>query len=149
MIFTIFTTYLYAKLYKNIEKKQFKSNTKLNVFTGIFLAYLIPFITSSTLNLQGGDLNYIVTLPENNFLKKATPGAIHDLDRVNRAYNKIKGESFEKYAGGGESIANVLKKYFKKKKLVLIIISRQTTFFLLLWNHFLNTTYHTNLKNQA
>ena len=56
--------------------------------------------------------SYIVTLPENNFLKKATPGAIHDLDRVNRAYNNIKGESFEKYAGGGESISNVLKKYF-------------------------------------
>lgn len=112
VLISISLTFLYIKLYKKIENKEFKSNIKINIITGLFLVYFIPFVTSSTLNLQGGDLNYIVTLPENNFLKKATPGAIHDLDRVNRAYNNIKGESFEKYAGGGESISNVLKKYF-------------------------------------
>lgn len=112
VLISISLTFLYIKLYKKIENKEFKSNIKINIITGLFLVYFIPFVTSSTINLQGGDLNYIVTLPENNFLKKATPGAIHDLDRVNRAYNNIKGESFEKYAGGGESISNVLKKYF-------------------------------------
>ena len=101
VLISISLTFLYIKLYKKIENKEFKSNIKINIITGLFLVYFIPFVTSSTLNLQGGDLNYIVTLPENNFLKKATPGAIHDLDRVNRAYNNIKGESFEKYAGGG------------------------------------------------
>ena len=101
VLISISLTFLYIKLYKKIENKEFKSNIKINIITGLFLVYFIPFVTSSTLNLQGGDLNYMVTLPENNFLKKATPGAIHDLDRVNRAYNNIKGESFEKYAGGG------------------------------------------------
>lgn len=101
VLISISLTFLYIKLYEKIENKEFKSNIKINIITGLFLVYFIPFVTSSTLNLQGGDLNYIVTLPENNFLKKATPGAIHDLDRVNRAYNNIKGESFEKYAGGG------------------------------------------------
>lgn len=100
-LFSIIFTFLYVKLYKKIEDKEFKSNLKINVIAGIIFAYMLPFITSSTFNLQGGDLNYLVNLPENNFLKKATPGAIHDLDRVNRAYNGIKGESFEKYAGGG------------------------------------------------
>ena len=101
VLISISLTFLYIKLYKKIENKEFKSNIKINIITGLFLVYFIPFVTSSTLNLQGGDLNYLVNLPENNFLKKATPGAIHDLDRVNRAYNGIKGESFEKYAGGG------------------------------------------------
>ena len=112
VLISISLTFLYIKLYKKIENKEFKSNIKINIITGLLLAYFIPFVTSSTLNLQGGDLNYLVNLPENNFLKKATPGAIHDLDRVNRAYNNIKGESFEKYAGG-KSIQQVLESYFQ------------------------------------
>lgn len=81
---------------------------------GILLLYVLILTTSSTFNLQGGDLSYIVKLPENNFLKKAAPGALHDLDRVYRAYKDIKGESFEKYAGG-KTIQQVMQIYFGDK----------------------------------
>lgn len=111
-LISISFAFLYTKLYKKIENSEFKSNIKINIVTGLLLIYFIPFVTSSTLNLQGGDLYYLVNLPENNFFKKATPGAIHDLDRVNRVYNDIKGESFEKYAGG-KSIQQVLESYFQ------------------------------------
>ncbi len=129
-LFSILSTFLYAKLYKKIEKKEFKSSLKINIITGIILVYLLPFITSSTLNLIGGDLYYLVNLPENEFFKKATPGAIHDLDRVNRAYKDIKGESFEKYAGG-KTIQQVLHNYFdnyNNQDNISSLMEKQVTF---------------------
>ena len=107
--------YLFTiKIYKKIEKLNKTISVKQAAPLGLLLIYILILTTSSTFNLKGGDLSYIVKLPENTFLKKAAPGALHDLDRVYRAYKDIKGESFEKYAGG-KSIQQVMQIYFGDK----------------------------------
>lgn len=111
IILTAVAVYIYNKIYKKIENISKSVSIKQAVPLGILLLYVLILTTSSTFNLQGGDLSYIVKLPENAFLKKATPGALHDLDRVYRAYKDIKGESFEKYAGG-KTIQQVMQIYF-------------------------------------
>lgn len=114
IILTAIAVFIYNKIYIKIEKTNKTISIKKAVPLGMVLLYVLILTTSSTLNLQGGDLSYIVKLPENNFLKKATPGALHDLDRVFRAYRDIKGESFEKYAGG-KTIQQVMQIYFGDK----------------------------------
>lgn len=114
IILTAIAVLIYYKIYKKIEKINKTISIKQAVPLGILIIYVLILITSSTFNLQGGDLSYIVKLPENTFLKKTAPGALHDLDRVYRAYKDIKGESFEKYAGG-KSIQQVMKIYFGDK----------------------------------
>lgn len=114
IILTATAVFIYYKIYKKIEKINKTISIKQAVLLGILILYVLILTTSSTFNLQGGDLSYIVKLPENTFLKKAAPGAMHDLDRVYRAYKDIKGESFEKYAGG-KSIQQVMKIYFGDK----------------------------------
>lgn len=114
VILTATAVFIYYKIYKKIEKINKTISIKQAVLLGILILYVLILTTSSTFNLQGGDLSYIVKLPENTFLKKAAPGALHDLDRVYRAYKDIKGESFEKYAGG-KSIQQVMKIYFGDK----------------------------------
>lgn len=111
IILTAVAVYIYNKIYKKIENISKSVSIKQTVPLGILLLYVLILTTSSTFNLQGGDLSYIVKLPENAFLKKAAPGALHDLDRVYRAYKDIKGESFEKYAGG-KTIQQVMQIYF-------------------------------------
>ena len=111
IILTAVAVYIYNKIYKKIENISKSVSIKQAVPLGILLLYVLILTTSSTINLQGGDLSYIVKLPENAFLKKAVPGALHDLDRVYRAYKDIKGESFEKYAGG-KTIQQVMQIYF-------------------------------------
>lgn len=111
IILTAVAVYIYNKIYKKIENISKSVSIKQAVPLGILLLYVLILTTSSTFNLQGGDLSYIVKLPENAFLKKAAPGALHDLDRVYRAYKDIKGESFEKYAGG-KTIQQVMQIYF-------------------------------------
>lgn len=114
IILTAVAVYMYNKIYKKIENISKSVSIKYAVPLGILLLYVLILTTSSTFNLQGGDLSYIVKLPENAFLKKAAPGALHDLDRVYRAYKDIKGESFEKYAGG-KTIQQVMQIYFGDK----------------------------------
>ncbi len=114
IILTIVVVFIYYKIYKKIENSNKTISFKKALPIGIIIIYILILTTSSTLNLKGGDLTYIVKLPENSFLKKATPGALHDLDRVYRAYKDIKGESFEKYAGG-LTINQVMKIYFGDK----------------------------------
>lgn len=114
IILTAIAVFIYNKIYKKIENINKTISIKQAVPLGILIIYLLILTTSSTFNLQGGDLSYIVKLPENAFLKKAAPGALHDLDRVYRAYKDIKGESFEKYAGG-KSIQQVMQIYFGDK----------------------------------
>lgn len=114
IILTAIAVFIYNKIYKKIENINKSVSIKQAVPLGILLLYVLILTTSSTFNLQGGDLSYIVKLPENNFLKKAAPGALHDLDRVYRAYKDIKGESFEKYAGG-KTIQQVMQIYFGDK----------------------------------
>ncbi len=114
VILTAVAVFIYNKIYKKIENINKSVSIKQAVPLGILLLYVLILTTSSTFNLQGGDLSYIVKLPENNFLKKAAPGALHDLDRVYRAYKDIKGESFEKYAGG-KTIQQVMQIYFGDK----------------------------------
>lgn len=114
VILTAVAVFIYNKIYKKIENINKSISIKQAVPLGILLLYVLILTTSSTFNLQGGDLSYIVKLPENNFLKKAAPGALHDLDRVYRAYKDIKGESFEKYAGG-KTIQQVMQIYFGDK----------------------------------
>lgn len=114
IILTAIAVYIYNKIYKKIENISKSVSIKQAVPLGILLLYVLILTTSSTFNLQGGDLSYIVKLPENAFLKKAAPGALHDLDRVYRAYKDIKGESFEKYAGG-KTIQQVMQIYFGDK----------------------------------
>ncbi len=114
VILTAIAVFIYNKIYKKIENINKSVSIKQAVPLGILLLYVLILTTSSTFNLQGGDLSYIVKLPENNFLKKAAPGALHDLDRVYRAYKDIKGESFEKYAGG-KTIQQVMQIYFGDK----------------------------------
>lgn len=111
IILTAVAVYIYNKIYKKIENISKSVSIKQAVPLGILLLYVLILTTSSTFNLQGGDLSYIVKLPENAFLKKAAPGALHDLDRVYRAYKDIKGESFEKYSGG-KTIQQVMQIYF-------------------------------------
>ena len=111
IILTAVAVYIYNKIYKKIENISKSVSIKQAVPLGILLLYVLILTTSSTINLQGGDLSYIVKLPENAFLKKAAPGALHDLDRVYRAYKDIKGENFEKYAGG-KTIQQVMQIYF-------------------------------------
>ena len=111
IILTAVAVYIYNKIYKKIGNISKSVSIKQAVPLGILLLYVLILTTSSTFNLQGGDLSYIVKLPENAFLKKAAPGALHDLDRVYRAYKDIKGESFEKYAGG-KTIQQVMQIYF-------------------------------------
>ncbi len=111
VILTAIAVFIYNKIYKKIENINKSVSIKQAVPLGILLLYVLILTTSSTFNLQGGDLSYIVKLPENAFLKKAAPGALHDLDRVYRAYKDIKGESFEKYAGG-KTIQQVMQIYF-------------------------------------
>lgn len=105
------SVFIYYKIYKKIESTSKNLSKRNTIIFGVVLVYFMLVIMSSTLSLKGGDLNYLVRLPENNFLKKAAPGALHDLDRVVRAYKEIKGESFEKYAGG-KTINQVMKIYF-------------------------------------
>lgn len=114
IILTAIAVFIYNKIYKKIENINKTISIKQAVPLGILIIYLLILATSSTFNLQGGDLSYIVKLPENAFLKKAAPGALHDLDRVYRAYKDIKGESFEKYAGG-KTIQQVMQIYFGDK----------------------------------
>lgn len=114
IILTAIAVFIYNKIYKKIENINKTISIKQAVPLGILIIYLLILTTSSTFNLQGGDLSYIVKLPENAFLKKAAPGALHDLDRVYRAYKDIKGESFEKYAGG-KTIQQVMQIYFGDK----------------------------------
>ena len=114
IILTAIAVFIYNKIYKKIENINKTISIKQAVPLGILIIYLLILTTSSTFNLQGGDLSYIVKLPENAFLKKAAPGALHDLDRVYRAYKDIKGESFEKYAGG-KTIQQVMQIYFDDK----------------------------------
>ncbi len=114
VILTAIAVFIYNKIYKKIENINKSVSIKQAVPLGILYLYVLILTTSSTCNLQGGDLSYIVKLPENNFLKKAAPGALHDLDRVYRAYKDIKGESFEKYAGG-KTIQQVMQIYFGDK----------------------------------
>ncbi len=114
VILTAVAVFIYNKIYKKIENINKSVSIKQAVPLGILLLYVLILTTSSTFNLHGGDLSYIVKLPENNFLKKAAPGALHDLDRVYRAYKDIKGESFEKYAGG-KTIQQVMQIYFGDK----------------------------------
>ena len=114
IILTAIAVFIYNKIYKKIENINKTISIKQAVPLGILIIYLLILTTSSTFNLQGGDLSYIVKLPENIFLKKAAPGALHDLDRVYRAYKDIKGESFEKYAGG-KTIQQVMQIYFGDK----------------------------------
>lgn len=114
IILTAIAVFIYNKIYKKIENINKSVSIKQAVPLGILLLYVLILTTSSTFNLQGGDLSYIVKLPENTFLKKAAPGALHDLDRVYRAYKDIKGESFEKYAGG-KTIQQVMQIYFGDK----------------------------------
>lgn len=114
IILTAIAVFIYNKIYKKIENINKTISIKQAVPLGILIIYLLILTTSSTFNLQGGDLSYIVKLPENTFLKKAAPGALHDLDRVYRAYKDIKGESFEKYAGG-KTIQQVMQIYFGDK----------------------------------
>ena len=92
IILTATAVFIYYKIYKKIEKINKTISIKQAVLLGILILYVLILTTSSTFNLQGGDLSYIVKLPENTFLKKAAPGAMHDLDRVYRAYKDIKGE---------------------------------------------------------
>lgn len=110
-LFSIISFVLYLLIFKKIEKKEFKSKLSINIISGIILLYSLLLLTASSFNLKGGDVNYLIRLPENNFLKKVSPGAIHDLDRVNRAYSSIKGESFERYSKN-KTIQQVLKEYF-------------------------------------
>ena len=114
IILTAIAVFIYNKIYKKIENINKTISIKQAVPLGLLLIYILILTTSSTFNLKGGDLSYIVKLPENAFLKKAAPGALHDLDRVYRAYKDIKGESFEKYAGG-KSIQQVMQIYFGDK----------------------------------
>lgn len=111
IILTVAAVFIYNKIYKKIEKLNKTISVKQAAPLGLLLIYILILTTSSTFNLKGGDLSYIVKLPENTFLKKAAPGALHDLDRVYRAYKDIKGESFEKYAGG-KTIQQVMQIYF-------------------------------------
>ena len=112
VILTAIAVFIYSKIYKKIENIKSSISIKKTVLLGILISYILILAASSTFNLKGGDLSYIVKLPENNFLKKAAPGALHDLDRVYRAYKDIKGESFEKYAGG-KTIQQVMQIYFE------------------------------------
>lgn len=114
IILTAIAVYIYNKIYNKIENVNKSVSIKQAVPLGILLLYVLILTTSSTFNLQGGDLSYIVKLPENSFLKKAAPGALHDLERVYRTYKDIKGESFEKYAGG-KTIQQVMQIYFDDK----------------------------------
>lgn len=111
IIITFALVFVYYKIYKKIEKIEKTISLRNTILFGLVITYLLILTTSSTFNLKGGSLNYLVTLPENNFLKKATPGALYDLDRVYKAYNGIKGESFEKYSGG-KSINEIMEIYF-------------------------------------
>lgn len=114
IVFTVLAVFIYYKIYKKIENFNKTVSYKKIILTGIALLYILILTTSSTFNLKGGSLHYLVTLPENSFLKKATPGALYDLSKVYQAYKDIKGESFEKYAGG-KTINQVMKIYFGDK----------------------------------
>lgn len=110
-IITAISVFIYYKIYKKVESTSKNLSKRNTIIFGVVLVYFMLVVMSSTLSIKGGDLNYLVKLPENNFLKKAAPGALHDLDRVVKAYKQIKGESFEKYAGG-KTINQVMNIYF-------------------------------------
>lgn len=91
IIVTVLFMFIYIKIYQKIEKIDKNIPAPLLITSGVALIYLFLLVTSSTFNLQGGNLAYIVKLPENTFLKKSVPGALHDLDRVFRVHKMIVG----------------------------------------------------------
>ena len=69
VILTAIAVFMYSKIYKKIENIKSSISIKKTVLLGILISYILILAASSTFNLKGGDLSYIVKLPENNFLK--------------------------------------------------------------------------------